>query len=238
MEWQALNPARGEASPRAGTLWGDRNGDEATGFLARFAPGFSSPPHIHNVSYRAVVIEGEIHNDDPDAAGQWMGAGSFWTQPRGASHITAARAGSNLALVEIDRGPYLVRPPEQAFASQEQPVNIDASNIVWVPVPAADNTAAIAYLWGHFDDDTQWRGSFLRIPAGFTGFIDVPATVFHAVLIRGELRHHAAPGKPLMPGSYFGAREPSRHQINNTGERDAVLYIRSKGRYSLHQDQD
>ncbi len=36
VEWQALNPARGAASPRAATLWGDRSGEPATGFLARF----------------------------------------------------------------------------------------------------------------------------------------------------------------------------------------------------------
>ncbi|NNE08734.1 MAG: DUF4437 domain-containing protein, partial [Gemmatimonadetes bacterium] len=26
VDWEPLNPARGDASPQAGTLWGDRNG--------------------------------------------------------------------------------------------------------------------------------------------------------------------------------------------------------------------
>lgn len=59
VKWEPLNPARGDASPRAGTLWGDRKGRGPTGFLVRFKQGFASPPHIHNVTYRGVVIEGQ-----------------------------------------------------------------------------------------------------------------------------------------------------------------------------------
>ncbi|MBT8207053.1 MAG: DUF4437 domain-containing protein, partial [Acidimicrobiia bacterium] len=36
VEWEPLNPARGDSSPKAGTLWGDRNGTGATGFLVQF----------------------------------------------------------------------------------------------------------------------------------------------------------------------------------------------------------
>ncbi|MEM6756041.1 MAG: DUF4437 domain-containing protein, partial [Planctomycetota bacterium] len=72
VNWTALNPARGDESPKAATLWGDRGADEATGFLVEFVDGFSSPPHIHNVTYRGVVISGLVHNDDPDAATMWM----------------------------------------------------------------------------------------------------------------------------------------------------------------------
>lgn len=85
--WEKLNPARGDKSPQAGTLWGDRKGSPATGFLAKFVDGFSSPPHIHNVSYRAIVIKGLVHNDDPAAARMWMPAQSYWTQPAGEAHI-------------------------------------------------------------------------------------------------------------------------------------------------------
>ena len=34
--WEKLNPARGDQSPQAGTIWGDRKGKVATGFLAKF----------------------------------------------------------------------------------------------------------------------------------------------------------------------------------------------------------
>ncbi|NND00731.1 MAG: DUF4437 domain-containing protein, partial [Gammaproteobacteria bacterium] len=110
VKWEPLNPARGDQSPKAGTLWGDRKAAVPTGFLADFADGFSSPPHIHNATYRAVVISGSVHNDDPSATPMWMPAGSFWTQPKGESHITAAKGARNIALVEIDQGPYLVQP--------------------------------------------------------------------------------------------------------------------------------
>ena len=110
IKWEKLNPARGDQSPQAGTVWGDRKGEVPTGFLAKFADGFSSPPHIHDVTYRAVVIKGSIHNDDPKAANMWMKPGSFWTQPKGESHITSAKGEENIALVEIDKGPYLVQP--------------------------------------------------------------------------------------------------------------------------------
>jgi hypothetical protein len=77
VNWEQLNPARGDKSPKAGTLWGDRNGPGPTGFLLKPADGFKSPPHIHNVSYRGVVISGLVHNDDPNADDMWMPTGSF-----------------------------------------------------------------------------------------------------------------------------------------------------------------
>jgi hypothetical protein len=61
VEWEQLNPARGDKSPQAGTLWGDRKGDRKgdimpTGFLSRFMDGFSSPPHIHNTTYGVHLV--------------------------------------------------------------------------------------------------------------------------------------------------------------------------------------
>lgn len=59
-----------------------------------------------------------------------MQTGSFWTQPLGQSHITSAKGKENIALVEIDNGPYLVKPTEKAFDSEERSINIDAENVV------------------------------------------------------------------------------------------------------------
>lgn len=109
IQWQKLNPARGDASPQAGTIWGDQTKDGESGFLVKFVDGFSSPPHIHNITYRGIVIGGGLHNDDPDAKHMWMEVGSYWTQPAGEVHITAAR-GSSIGYVEIQSGPYLVKP--------------------------------------------------------------------------------------------------------------------------------
>ncbi|MFC4992892.1 DUF4437 domain-containing protein [Rubritalea tangerina] len=91
VSWGALNPARGDKGPRAGALWNDRTTKKPSGFLVRFSDGFSSPPHIHNVTYRGVVISGQIHNDDPEATEMWMPPGSFWTQPAGEVHVTSGK---------------------------------------------------------------------------------------------------------------------------------------------------
>lgn len=235
VEWEKLNPARGDKSPLAGTLWGDRKGTVPTGFLAKFVDGFSSPPHIHNVTYRAVVISGRIHNDDPDAADMWMPAGSFWTQPKGEVHITAAKGVTNVALVEIDKGPYLVLPPEEAFDSGERPINVDASNIVWVDppgMPASANGPKLAYLWGSLQDD-QSNGTFVKLPAGYTGKINSHGSTFHAVVIKGELQYLGANVMTLEPGSYFSSKGRSVHQVSSKAGKESIVYIRTDGKYEL-----
>ncbi|MEM9256732.1 MAG: DUF4437 domain-containing protein [Pseudomonadota bacterium] len=235
VDWQALNPARGDQSPRAGTLWGDRHAAVPTGFLAEFVDGFSSPPHIHNVTYRAVVISGEIHNDDPHAEPMWMPSGSFWTQPGGEAHITAARGDNNLALVEIDRGPYWVKPPLEAFDSGERPINVDVSNLVWLPLaadPGPDTSASVAYLWGR-QEAGESRGVFLQLPPGFNGVLSAPGDEFHAVVIAGTLGHTAASGQRLSAGSYFGAAGASVHDLTAGTDQAVVIYIRSNDQFQL-----
>ena len=238
VKWEKLNPARGDKSPQAGTLWGDRNGTVPTGFLAKFVDGFSSPPHIHNATYRAVVISGLIHNDDPDAADMWMPAGSFWTQPKGEVHITAAKGATNIALVEIDKGPYLVLPPAKAFDSGERPVNVDASNIVWVDPPGMKASASgpkIAYLWGNLQD-AQSNGTFLKLPAGFAGKIHSYGSTFRAVVIKGELQYLGANAMTLAPGSYFSSKGDSVHQVSSKTGKESIVYVRTDGRYDLMQN--
>jgi quercetin dioxygenase-like cupin family protein len=235
VKWEQLNPARGDQSPQAGTLWGDRKGTVPTGFLARFVDGFSSPPHIHNATYRAVVISGRIHNDDPDAADMWMPAGSFWTQPKGEVHITAAKGATNVALVEIDMGPYLVLSPEEAFDSGERPINVDASNIVWVDPPgkpASANGPKLAYLWGTLQDD-QSNGTFVKLPAGFTGKVHSHGSTFRAVVIKGQLQYLGTNHKILKPGSYFSSKGESIHQISSKVGEASIIYVRTDGEYEL-----
>ena len=121
IKWGYLNSLRGDKSPGAADLWGNRTTDTATGMLVRFKKGFESPPHIHNITYRGIVIEGLMHNDDPNAAKMWMPAGSFWTQPAGEDHTTAANTETNLIYLEIDSGPYLVKPSKEKFDNGERP---------------------------------------------------------------------------------------------------------------------
>ncbi|MEM7135993.1 MAG: DUF4437 domain-containing protein [Myxococcota bacterium] len=224
VEWEQLNPARGDMSPKAGTLWGDRRGSEPTGFLLRPVDGFESPPHIHNISYRGVVIRGVIHNDDPQAAALWMPAGSFWTQPKGAVHITAAKGTDTLAYIEIDEGPYLVLPPEEAFQTPGRPVNVDASNIVWVPVDGVQ----VAFLWGS-PSERELNGTLAKLPNGFAGTIGGNGSPFRAVVIQG--RPNFGPSRTaLVPGSYFSSEGETPHEVSCDTHDECVLYLRARGR--------
>jgi len=253
IDWQALNPARGDRSPQAGTLWGDRNATipkdmnsqsecpvcsgslTPTGFLAKFVDGFSSPPHIHNVTYRAVVINGLVHNDDPDAADMWMPPGSFWTQPKGEVHITSAKGEATVALVEIDTGPYLVMPPQEAFDSGERPVNIHASNVVWVSppnLPITGDGPKVSYLWGNPENGTDY-GSFIKLPAGFEGYIHSTGSTFRVVTIEGNPSYLGDETANLSPGSYFSSAEDMMHRIKSSEEKDSVLYVRSNRPYRI-----
>ncbi|MEM7038658.1 MAG: DUF4437 domain-containing protein [Bacteroidota bacterium] len=238
IDWEQLNPARGDQSPQAGTLWGDRKGEVATGFLAKFVDGFASPPHIHNVTYRAVVVKGWIHNDDPAADTMWMKPGSFWTQPEGEAHITAAKGEENIAYVEIDRGPYLVKPTEEAFDNGERPVNIDATNVVWLGADKtnwveAGNIAQISFLW-ESKTIPGLKGLFVRLPAGFKGTIETQGDVLRAIIIEGELAY-TLPGadnetgetKTLDPGSHFTSKGRAVHVLANPSEKDVLIYIRT-----------
>ncbi|MEQ9262582.1 MAG: DUF4437 domain-containing protein [Owenweeksia sp.] len=235
---EKLNPARGEQSPQAATVWGDRNGTEATGFLAKFVDGFSSPPHIHNVTYRAVVIKGTIHNDDPKAENMWMKPGSFWTQPKGEPHITSAKGEENLALVEIDNGPYLVQPLEEAFDNGERSVNIDASNVVWLNSEksnwiGANSKAEISFLI----ERDNFRSLFVKLPKGYSGEIEMDGTVSHAMIVSGELNYEmpqTSEIKNLDVGSYFGSTNSAIHTITNSSGKEIILYVRTNGEISVN----
>ena len=244
LKWEQLNPARGDQSPKAADLWGDRKGDGPTGYLLKPVDGFRSPPHVHNVSYRGLVIRGRIHNDDPRADTMWMPAGSFWTQPKGAVHVTAAKGVDTLAYVEIDQGPYLVRPVDKAFQSGERPLNLHPSNIVWVDAsrlgwqrtgtPATAKGVKVAFLWGD-PDDQHPSGTLLKLPADWAGKISALGAALRAIVIQGQPKH-LTPGetnaKTLRPGSYFGSKGRSLHYISTaTGE--CVIYLRVAGDFDV-----
>ncbi len=242
INWEQLNPARGDQSPQAGTIWGNRNGTEATGFLAKFADGFSSPPHIHNVSYRAVVIKGLVHNADAAAPNMWMPVASFWTQPAGQAHITSAKGLENIALVEIDHGPYLVKPIADTFDNGERPINVDASNIVWLSHEkttwiAQKCAAEISFLWEH-KNDTKMQGVFIKLPIGFKGQIESNGSVFHAVVVEGLLAYQLPQNqeiKSLDAASYFGSSENAVHSIVNTSKNDVIIYCKTNGTLKISE---
>ncbi|MEO0476464.1 MAG: DUF4437 domain-containing protein [Planctomycetota bacterium] len=240
VEWTALNPARGDRSPQAANLWGDRAEDGATGFMVKFVDGFSSPPHIHNVTYRGVVLEGEVHNDDPTAATMWMPKGSFWTQPAGEVHITSARGRTNIAYIEIDSGPYLVHPPDQAFDQGERPVNVHDSNLVWIRDSnlvwiQQELGIKIAYLWGSPDDGKPY-GLMMKVPKGFNGLIRYESGPFRAIVVDGAISHqYDKNDQPalLAAGSYLGTSLRTSGGTSLNSQTGAVLYIRAQAALEL-----
>ncbi|MEM7121499.1 MAG: DUF4437 domain-containing protein [Pseudomonadota bacterium] len=243
VEFIPLNPARGDESPQAGVLWGDIREDVPSGALITFADGFMSPPHIHNITYRAVVIEGTVHNDDPDAENMWMGPGSFWTQPAGEVHITAVGPGGGTAFLEILSGPYLVQNPLLAFDNGERPVNIDETNVVWLDaadikwVSHGPGTAGpeMAFLW-EASKEGQLSGTFVKLPAEYTGELRAGGVELKAVVVQGQLTHSAGNlSKPniLDAGSYFGSKGNVSHNLSCLVDSDCILYVRAAGPYEV-----
>lgn len=243
IKWDHLNPKRGDKAPKAGTLWGDRNGTGPTGFLLKPSDGFSSPPHIHNVSYRGIVIRGHIHNDDPKATNMWMPSGSFWTQPKGEVHITSAKGSNTLAYIEIEKGPYLVLPSDEAFDSGERPVNVDERNIVWLDASdiswieqskesSSTHGPKVAFLW----EDNQLKGKLVKLPPGYNGKIISYGSTFRSVVIDGQIQyktHIETENKSLEPGSFFSSEGESIHEIISDREKESVIYIRTNGKFNI-----
>ena len=216
-----------------------------SGAIIEFVDGFSSPPHIHNITYRAVVIDGMVHNDDPKAEKMWMGPGSFWTQPAGETHITAAKKGSRgAAFLEIFSGPYLVQPSTKEFDNGERPINVTSGNIVWLDTsdirwlhagkePSQDVGPKVAFLWGDVKGNRQ-NGTFLKLPPGFSGKLRGNDAWLRAVLIKGKMTHTSSHGaKDLGPGSYFAGKGVAEHDLACKAGNECVLYVRTKGRYAF-----
>lgn len=175
-----------------------------------------------------------------------MPTGSYWTQPAGEVHITASR-GTGIAFIEIDKGPYLVLPPEEAKDNGERPVNVDSSNIVWLDAsstswiksskPATSKSLktkgpSIAFLWGEPKDEHA-NGTLIKLSAGFTGTVHSRSD-FRAVVIEGQARHGKTDRKTMTAGSLFRSQGNTTHQLSCDTE--CVIYIRCKGKYEVVQD--
>lgn len=240
INWGYLNPLRGDKSPGAANLWGDRTTDTATGMLVRFKQGFSSPPHIHNISYRGIVIDGLLHNAHPDNDKNWMTTGSYWTQPAGHNHITAANGATNLIYLEIDNGPYLVQPSKSQFNNGEHPINVHESNMVWLQQAESalinSKNAALTHLWQSHDAEPKavpTHGVLVKLSPDFSGKLASGSQGLRAVVISGALvisetvahsAQHENAQHTLLPGSYF--RSSGKSKISLKTNTETLLYIR------------
>jgi len=227
--WGHLNPLRGDKSPAAANLWGDRTSNVATGMLVRFNQGFSSPPHIHNVSYRGIVIDGLLHNDEPIAKKMWMPQGSFWTQPAGGNHITAANGKTNLIYLEIDHGPYLVRPSDKQFDNNQTPINRHSNMIKWQTLTNGVMTSSLWQAKGK-----QIAGTMIKLAPGFSGELISSAEELKMVVIAGEVKYHSEETPEpmlLVPSSFVSSTGQFKHQI--TANNGVTLYIRHNGDWKI-----
>ncbi len=244
IEWGWLNPLRGDKSPAAGKLWGDCTKNEPAGFLVKFKKGFSSPPHIHNITYRGVVIKGLLHNDDENAEKQWLPPGSYWQQPAGEAHITAADGEENMAFLDIQEGPYLVQPTTEAFDNGERPINVDKTNLVWLNANditwvSKKSKVKMAFLWGDHENGLL-RASLVKLPDGFDGEIKNLSPNFRAVVIQGNITHQISgenTKSSLDAGTYFGAAENSTHNITVNGDQEVIIYVRTNGEFEITSSQ-
>lgn len=108
VDWEQSDPERGDQSPKAATLWGDRNGLARAAFLLKPVDEFSSPPHIHTADYHGVVISGAIHDGEPSAKD--LAPGCWPAHPRSLERRPFA-LGSNGQLFHPNRLSSLVALP-------------------------------------------------------------------------------------------------------------------------------
>ena len=141
-------------------------------------------------------------------------------------------------MVEIDKGPYLVKSIEESFDNGERPVNIDASNVVWLNNKKTNwidskSKAEISFLW----ENNESRGVFVKLPQGYDGTIVSDGTVLHSVIIQGDLNYTLPQSnemKELDAGSYFGATSKAIHTITNHSTTEAIMYIRTNASIKIH----
>ncbi|WP_181817744.1 DUF4437 domain-containing protein [Psychromonas sp. B3M02] len=164
----------------------------------------------------------------------WLPSGSFWIQPAGESHITAASGEENLIYLEIDSGPYLVEPEDQAFDNGERPVNVSENNMFWLTANDANwldaGSAKISYLWGN---PKATNGSFVKLPAGFKGSLEND-TEMKAVVVKGSANYQWSLDPKvtsLSPSSFFSSEGQAKHIIE--AKTDVVLYVKSVGKFAV-----
>lgn len=212
--------------------------------LLQFAEGFSSPPHIHNITYRAIVIVDEIHNDDPDAANMWMGPGTFWTQPAGEVHITSAKPGiGGTGFLEILEGPYLVQPSDMSFDNGEKPLHLASSNMVWmgpdemewIESDDKDSGIHVSLLWGELTSGVL-SGSMIKFSDNFNRALETSEGDLRAVVIRGEIAHsvpEVSDRMSVVPGGYFSFLGGVSHSLACLSDDDCLIYLRTEGSFRL-----
>ncbi|MBM7067005.1 DUF4437 domain-containing protein [Actibacterium sp. 188UL27-1] len=84
------------------TVSGDRE-NGAHGTFVRIPAGQATPLHTHGAAYEAVVIQGKFENpiEGNDASNVTLSAGSFYSVPADAPHVTQCAADSPVDCVSF-----------------------------------------------------------------------------------------------------------------------------------------
>ncbi|MGD1701880.1 DUF4437 domain-containing protein [Dapis sp. BLCC M229] len=133
---------------------------------------------------------------------------------------------------------YLVLPTEKAFSRDDKPINVDRSNIVWIDqpgIPPSANGPKLAFIWGNPQNDKLY-GSFVKLPAGFTGKIHSHGSTLGAVVIQGQPQYQVPSEtdiKILIPGSYFSSKGESVHQVSSKAEEESIIYVHTNGKFDV-----
>lgn len=98
--------ALGPGTPKVAVLWGDPTKDVDTGFLIRFPPDATSPPHVHSADYWAVTVAGTMRHwptGESDADAKALPAGSDQMIPAKLAHVSRCDPGGEcIVLVHMN----------------------------------------------------------------------------------------------------------------------------------------
>lgn len=92
-------------------VWGDA-AKGAHGSFAKFAAGTEIPMHTHTATGRSVVVSGIIISTPEGQKARELPAGSYFSYPGGARHITACKAGSECVIYTQWLGAFDIKPTE------------------------------------------------------------------------------------------------------------------------------
>lgn len=200
-----------------GTVAGDRE-TGAHGTFVRIPPGQATPLHTHGAAYEAVVIQGNFENPISGAEQSEivLGAGSYYSVPADAEHVTRCAADSPTDCVSFfyqdvafDFTPLEVGqndPPEQPTA-----VFAVAGEVVFEDI--IPGVVAFGTVSG--DRETGAHGTFVRIPPGEATPLHVHSAAYQAVVVQGRFEN-PIPGDSvsdvvLSAGSYYDVPEETEH---------------------------
>lgn len=99
---------------------------------------------------------------------------------------------------------------------------------------AAAGGPKVAFLWGTPQGD-QLNGTFIKLPAGYTGKINSHGLTFRAVVIKGHPLYQMSKTdvKTLEPGSYFSSKGESVHLISCEAVEECIIYVRMEGKFDI-----